>query len=387
MLTRTTIFFAFLANGFVCNPQPKPAVTGEESSGGESSSGTTETTVDSTTNPTDSTGSSSTTSEPMCGDGVPEGDEECDDGNQEPTDDCLNNCKMATCGDDQVWEGKEQCDDGDQIDTNACTAVCKPAVCGDGIKWEGKEECDDGNQENADGCTNECMLPKCGDGMKTGREECDDGQNNAPPETATPEQCTTACKIACGDGTQSDKEECDDGSLEANDGCSPTCTDEFIMFVTAETYPGNFGGVAAADEICQMAAMGKLTGTYVAWISASMDNAPTDIPAGKPIIRPDGMVIVNVAEDLFKDTDTMLMNAIAVDVDGNAVGGYAWTGTSSAGTYSGLGCGNWLELDPKAGSAGDVLSMGPTWTLDDNAIDEFKCSAMHHLYCFRKADL
>lgn len=387
MLTRTTIVLAVLAKPFlVCNPQPTPAVTGEGSSG--ESSGSTEPTDTSTATETTETGSTGTTSvEPMCGNGVQEQGEECDDGNSDPADACLNNCKNAICGDDQIRADNipEECDDGDQVDTNMCTSACKLNICRDGFLLEGVEECDDGNEVNDDECTNECKKPVCGDGMKTGSEECDEGGNNVPRGEATAEQCTTECKIACGDGTQSAMEECDDGNLEANDGCSPMCTDEYIMFVTAESYNGNLGGVAGADTICQTAATGKLMGTYVAWISVSMDNAKSDLPLGEVLIRPDGMPIVDVAEKLFADGDAvMLMNSVSLDQHGNAVTGHAWTGTSSEGTYSGSSCMSWTDTMHKLTDGGAVESKILEWTKSGDV--PLFCDEEHHLYCFRKLD-
>jgi cysteine-rich repeat protein len=357
MLTRTTIALAFLAKPFlVCNPQPTPAVTGEGSSSSESTDTTDPT--DTMTEPTltmTEPPSSTTTVEPMCGNGMQEEGEECDDGNDDPADACLNNCKNAACGDDQVRadDMPEECDDGDQLDTNDCTAACKKADCGDSIV--------------------------------SGREECDDGANNVPKEQASAEQCTTECMVACADGTQSSMEECDDGNLEANDGCSPACTDEFIMFVTAETHPANFGGIAGADAICQMAAMGKLTGTYVASVSVDGSPAVADIPVGKTVIRPDGMIIVDAAEKLFAGNVTMLANTISIDVDGNPVEGYAWTGTTPSGQPSGGDCIGWTDTMQKLTDGGAVASMTFEWTKAGDT--PLFCNEEHHLYCFRKLDL
>jgi cysteine-rich repeat protein len=60
-----------------------------------------------------------------CGNKTQEAGEECDDGNKDNTDACLNNCKLAFCGDGHVQKGVEQCDDGNQDGNDACSITCR----------------------------------------------------------------------------------------------------------------------------------------------------------------------------------------------------------------------------------------------------------------------
>lgn len=390
MIPRSFVVAAFLFKpGLVCVPHPVAVETDGGSSGTGSSttepSTTTDPTLASTTDPTQTT-----SVESECGNEVVEPGEECDDGNLEPADACLLTCKDARCGDDVVWAGMEECDDGDPDDTNACTAECKNAVCGDGIVWAGMEECDDGNLIDTDRCTSQCKLPICGDGIKADGEICDNGVSNISKEMAAPQDCTTECKIACGDTIKSTQEDCDDGGQISGDGCSPMCAHEYIMFVTKELHPANLGGIAGADQICQTAASaGNLTGAYAAWISAGADSASGDLPVGEVILRTDGAVVVNAAEDLIKGPMTMLLNPIDRDEVGGQVTGYAWTGTSAFGGGTGKDCAGWAATNGEVTDIGSVGSTGPAWTNTTmvDPIGQLFCSATNHLYCFRKAEL
>jgi hypothetical protein len=162
-----------------------------------------------------------------------------------------------------------------------------------------------------------------------------------------------------------------------------------LMFVTKNTFPADMGGVAGADSACQNAAgLGGLVGTYVALISIEGDLATTDLPAGKPLIRTDGIPIVAKVEDLFKGGGTMLMNPIDHDEEGNPVTGYAWTGTNQFGQPSGSDCMKWGSKNKAVTTIGDVTATGLEWTYDTivDPPDPLFCDAINHLYCFRKLE-
>jgi cysteine-rich repeat protein len=194
---------------------------------------------------------------PMCGNGIVEEDagEECDDGDANQNDDCLNNCKLATCGDgiihnsgtgyelcdegednswefpatcapgcginhscfNGVWEPEksEECDDDAKADTSSCRVGCQLNVCGDGYAYLDEtpgtnntsplHECDDFNEDDADACTSECAWNVCGDGFVFskgygGQYQSEDDGNEL-------------------DDNPNPTEECDDGNDEAGDGC------------------------------------------------------------------------------------------------------------------------------------------------------------------------
>ncbi len=153
-----------------------------------------------------------------CGDGVLNAGEACDDGNVDETDSCLNDCRLATCGDGLVRrdlgprdDGYEICDDGNLVNEDACTNACVVAVCGDGILRadvseddRAYEACDDGNIESNDGCIDGCMVATCGDGfVYEGVEACDPGTDGL--EALCTEDCQLQGNARLGSGASADQ--------------------------------------------------------------------------------------------------------------------------------------------------------------------------------------
>jgi cysteine-rich repeat protein len=254
------------------------------------------------------------------------------------------------CGDGVVDLG-ETCDDGNMINTDACTNACEEAACGDGIFHEGVEECDDGNTSNSDDCTAICTIP------------------------------------ACGDGIISTDEECDDGGKENGDGCSALCFDEYkFVFVTSQTFLGNFGGFAAADAVCNtLAGQANLPGEYRAWLSDSNVGAYQRLThANVPYVLPGNAA--EIATSWNDLVDGSIAARIDVHEDGTlapAGGSQVWTGTNAeGGLYDGsLTCADWTSAsDSNEGWTGYYNSDTPTWTSDR----EYSCADEYRLYCVQQ---
>ncbi|HWO18043.1 MAG TPA: DUF4215 domain-containing protein [Kofleriaceae bacterium] len=93
-----------------------------------------------------------------CSDGIVEVDEECDDGNLADNDDCLQTCRLSTCGDGRVNIRTEECDDGNAANGDGCDSNCTVTACGNGVVTAG-EECEDGKYSvDNDGCNHDCTL-------------------------------------------------------------------------------------------------------------------------------------------------------------------------------------------------------------------------------------
>jgi cysteine-rich repeat protein len=67
----------------------------------------------------------SVTVQSNCGNGRLNSNEQCDDGNRNHNDSCLNQCKLARCGDGVVRNGSEQCDDANTNNNDQCTNDCR----------------------------------------------------------------------------------------------------------------------------------------------------------------------------------------------------------------------------------------------------------------------
>jgi hypothetical protein len=129
-----------------------------------------------------------------------------------------------------------------------------------------------------------------------------------------------------------------------------------IAFITSETYiPGTLGGIEGADARCRARAQaGGLEGNYVAWISNASVDAIDRLRGARGWIRPDGLEVVDSAEDIL--TGRVFypprLNELGVDV----LLGPAFTGTNATGRWSSNSCGNWdtLEANYTSGNASCV---------------------------------
>ncbi|WP_216673601.1 RCC1 domain-containing protein [Pyxidicoccus fallax] len=66
----------------------------------------------------------------FCGNGITESGEQCDDGNTSNGDACVQDCRLARCGDGHLQVGVESCDDGNTADNDACPAYCRDLTPG-----------------------------------------------------------------------------------------------------------------------------------------------------------------------------------------------------------------------------------------------------------------
>ena len=157
------------------------------------------------------------------------------------------------------------------------------------------------------------------------------------------------------------------------------------VFVTStQTHQGNFGGVAAADNICQTLAdavpLDATNGIYRAWLSTTATSPATDGAWTKAMIEYRLVNGTKVADDYMDLTDGSLDAPINRDELGNAVAPtLALTGTIDNGFVATTTCSDWTSL-AGFGTAGDTTSTTPAWTTFGTL---FTCSAAFRLYCFQ----
>ncbi len=136
-----------------------------------------------------------------------------------------------------------------------------------------------------------------------------------------------------------DPDDDNDGVLDADDncplegpnldgfGCSPK-----TVFVTSESYTGNLGGLAGADQKCNdLAAAAGLSGTYKAWLSDSSASPDTRFTrSAEPYTLVDGTVVASDYNDLVNGS---LLAPIDVTEVGDSISGFTkvWTFTFSSG--------------------------------------------------------
>ena len=158
------------------------------------------------------------------------------------------------------------------------------------------------------------------------------------------------------------------------------------VFVTADSWNGNLGGVAGADAKCAAAAStAGLAGSYKAWISTSSYSPATSSSFYKhtgPYITLNNK---KIADDFTDLTSGSVQSVVDVDQNGTpfSTEQYTWTGTRSSGTLRSTSytCNNWTT-----GTSGSSGWRGSTnrdnkWWTDFNMQS---CDNTFRLYCLEQ---
>jgi len=286
------------------------------------------------------------------------------------------------------------CDDGLSCTLGNCRdGVCDfqqlPATCViDGACW----------MDDAADPGNECQL--CDPARSTVDwsprpvgTDCDDGMWCTPDDACDDAGVCTGGGVRCDDGNPCTMDACDEGTMSCGvaDGCPAPqwctdmgCRDALRVFVTSSTTDGTFGGLAAADTICQgLADTAGLGGTYQAWLSDGVDDPTTRLTRSTDgYARVDGTL---VARDWAHITSTdpggttTLLAPINLDETGATLTcSSAWSAVAPDGVGSTNNCGGWTG--GSTGSAGRFCEVSSGWT---RAIGT-GCTAEFHLYCFEQ---
>ncbi len=152
------------------------------------------------------------------------------------------------------------------------------------------------------------------------------------------------------------------------------------VFITAATYNGNFGGVDAADTICQNRAQDlglPNHDKFRAWLSDGWGNyAIGRFFSDGPWYRLDGVKVADSKADLIDGEIFTSINYTGTSYIGDIV----WTGTTEAGLSKSPYCANWTS------NAGTDYGTFGTSTLIDRMWTEWSvtmsCNYGAALYCF-----
>jgi hypothetical protein len=165
-----------------------------------------------------------------------------------------------------------------------------------------------------------------------------------------------------------------------------------LVFLTANTYNGDLGGVAGADAKCQAEATGNgLSGTYKAWIAdGDTNNSPNNrfnqasVPyrmlTNGDIVSP---AFSTLASNWAGVTDGSIDVLFNYHLDGTTSNTHAWTNVSEYG--------NRYKPDPHCSSwttssSGIVGRRGGNYTANYNWTDntDYACNNLISLYCFEQ---
>jgi hypothetical protein len=163
-------------------------------------------------------------------------------------------------------------------------------------------------------------------------------------------------------------------------------------FATSTLHFGDFGGLAAADTICQGLADNATptlpVGTYAAWLSTLIVDAKfrvTDDQSNtNTYVRTDGVVVASGFGDI---TDGALRSSISFDetaanISGGAPDYFVWTGTDKFGLGESDMCtgDNW-SIRAGFGDIGWAINSDSRWT---STTTIWACTKQARLYCFQK---
>ncbi len=293
----------------------------------------------------------------------------------------------GTTGTGQAPTSSAASDTSTTSDATAMSAATGiETVCGNGL-IEAGELCDDGDA-NGEGerCTPECQPATCGDGHVctacSPAEECDDG-NLTPEDGCAPQTCTRG---VCGNGKLEANEECELGE----ENCATNCTLKLKrVFVTSETFTGDFGAIGGADAICRKLGQAHFTPKreFVAWLSAGESAAQRIGVSTDPYLLPKDVMVANGTLELLAAPlqSPINMNELGnLAVEDTAACGVAgvWTGTTAEGQATTATCGGWSGR-PNNATVGDfrVTDIGWTFVGECASCDTVKL----HLYCIERA--
>ncbi|MCA9575711.1 MAG: hypothetical protein KC668_09760 [Myxococcales bacterium] len=184
-----------------------------------------------------------------------------------------------------------------------------------------------------------------------------------------------------------------------NTECAPgaaclmgTCTTARRVFVTSTLHASDFGGLAAADAICQARAQAaNLSGAYRAWLSDGVTSAASRLEhfAG-PYYRVWNNVAEPVAANWADLTDGTLERTLGTTEFGQVRDRYegvaaefAWTGSTAAGLPVGLHCAGWTDSSTGRGATGNTGAINTTWSDLGNGLGVY-CYHPARLYCIEQ---
>ena len=160
------------------------------------------------------------------------------------------------------------------------------------------------------------------------------------------------------------------------------------VFVTDTDYfqEGDFGGLDAADQICQSnadATPALAGGTYRAWLSTSTASPRTRFnhaASSGPFQQLNDEVIADDWADLISGNG--LLNFFEIKADGFDVSSSPWTNTTATGhSAGGPDCNGWTSSAPgDVGRVGSTLATNGGWT--DNTT--LPCNTVTRFFCIEQ---
>lgn len=152
--------------------------------------------------------------------------------------------------------------------------------------------------------------------------------------------------------------------------------EQHTMFVTTESRQGDFGGLSAADAICQSEAdaAGHVQ-TFKSILSTSGVNARTRVKIRSPIYNTNGNKLRDTYASLWSGS---LLSSVGYHADGISGNRPTWTGTGASGMFTGYDCSGWTSANAGVtGTEGSSVNNSPWVDMGAAAA----CSESKSFYC------
>lgn len=296
-------------------------------------------------------------------------------------------CDEGVCGEAPAPEATP-CDD----------ASGKGKVCDGGgacVECLGSADCVDPSvspcQKGVHTAPATCEQHACVAGEAT---DCAAAKLACTPTGCAPCDANTACDYGalaeckattCTDGSceiiTAVASECAVGRCNADAACVPV---RYVFVTSTPVAKGSMGSAQAADDTCrEVAKKAELGGKWLSWTSdATTSPLKRFAKSQVPYMLLDHETVV--AESWESLVDGTLVHFIDRDERGDtvAIGTHVWTGTTQAGTHSGVSCDGWSSNVSAAmnGTFGKVGLTDYHWT----EYGDQSCGSASPLYCFQQ---
>lgn len=172
--------------------------------------------------------------------------------------------------------------------------------------------------------------------------------------------------------------------IDGTGGCEAQCARR--AFILGAGVSANFGGLAAADALCQNDAVAAgLGGTWKAWLADTTGSPATRFTQGGAFVRVDRTTII--ANDWADLIDGSLDAAVLTQANGMTPPiGSCWTNVGVGGTAAGGGtCGNWTTTSSAmSGTRGQHNLTDISWTSSGSQNCDPALVPAARLYCFEQ---
>ena len=208
------------------------------------------------------------------------------------------------------------------------------------------------------------------------------GDATATGGDATSSEATSSEATSSQDETSiSESSDSDTSTTAVDDTAAAGC--EHLVFVTAEFWNADLGGLSGADDKCAEAAE-ALGGTWMAVLSTAAQSAASRIQVQGQVCDLQGAVIADDEIQWWSASHHAAINVTQHAEELPATSWRVWTATNPAGEATTNDCTQWTS-DGGVATVGDAQRSDGWWVFAEPQNLQ-QCGFNGRLYCFRLSD-